>query len=312
MKNLSHVHLNGLRAIEAAGRRGSLRAAAEELGVSIGAVSQHVIGCEKQLGQRVFDRTGRGIAPTAFGRTLLGQLTPAFQMLDAAVGLARRNRDTVLTISVAPVFASKWLVPRLASYSRRHPAIQVRLDASVHLVDLDAGDVDLAIRVGDGGWPGVKAEFLLAQEVFPVCSPALAERLRQPRDILQVPIVRDANSTLSWDLWLAPFGIGEAELGDGYSFTDASLALDAAIAGQGVLLAWQTLAQDALASGQVVAPFAARAATGIGYFLVTSATRRAPRKVRDFIAWIKAEIGETERIFQGPPTTAGTTGATPH
>ena len=307
MKNLHQVHLNGLRAIEAAGRHGSLRAAAEELGVTIGAVSQHVIGCEKQLGRRVFDRTGHGVAPTEFGRTLLGQLTPAFHMLDAAVGLARRDSKTVLTLSVAPVFASKWLVPRLASYSRRHPAIQVRLDASVRMADLDAGDVDLAIRVGDGAWPGVKAEFLLAQEVFPVCSPALAEKLRRPRDILKVPIVRDANSTLSWDLWLAPLGMSEANLGAGHSFTDASLALDAAIAGQGALLAWQTLAQDALSSGQLVAPFAKRVATGIGYFLVTSATRREPPKVKEFMAWIKAEIGETERVFSEQPA-AGSTG----
>jgi LysR family transcriptional regulator, glycine cleavage system transcriptional activator len=304
MKDLNRVHINGLRAVEAAGRHGSLRGAAEELGVSIGAVSQHVIRCERQLGRRIFDRTGHGIAPTEFGRAFLGQLTPGFQMLDAAVGLAGRDSDTVLTISVAPVFASKWLVPRLASYSRQHPAIQVRLDASVQMVDLNAGDVDLAIRVGDGAWPRVKAELLLSQEVFPVCSPALAAKLRRPRDILTVPIVRDANSTLSWDLWLAPLGMSESDLGDGYSFTDASLALDAAIAGQGALLAWQTLAQDALAAGHLVAPFAKRVATGIAYFLVTSATRREPPKVAGFKAWIKNEIRETERVFRGSPAAA--------
>lgn len=311
MNDLNRVHINGLRAIEAAGRHGSLRGAAEELGVTIGAVSQHVIRGERQLGRRLFDRTARGIVPTEFGRVFLDQLTPAFRMLNAAVGVAGRESDTVLTISVAPVFASKWLVPRLAAYSRQHPDIQVRLDASVYLIDLDAGDVDLAIRVGDGAWPRVRADFLLAQEVFPVCAPALAEKLCQPRDILTVPIVRDANSTLSWDLWLRPLGMSERELADGYSFTDASLALDAAIAGQGALLAWQTLAHDALAAGQLVAPFAKRVATGVGYFLVTSGMRREPAKVTDFKAWIRAEIAETERTFRRPPPAAGNRAARP-
>jgi DNA-binding transcriptional LysR family regulator len=296
MKNL-HVGLNGLRAVEAVGRRGSLRGAAEEFGVSVGAVSQLVLKCEAQLGRAVFGRTPRGIVPTVFGRVLLPQLTSGFQMLDAAIASTRRHADTVLTISVAPVFASKWLVPRLASWSRRRPEITVRLDASVALVDPDTSDVDLAIRVGDGKWPGVKAEFLLGQEIFPVCAPKLAARLRSPRDLLTTPIVRDANSSLTWDMWLAPLGLDAARLTEGHSFTDASLALDAAIAGQGVLLAWPTLAADALRAGTLVAPFRERAATGIGYYLVTSATRREPKTVRDFKAWIRDEIRETEAMF---------------
>jgi DNA-binding transcriptional LysR family regulator len=297
MKNLNRVHLNGLRAVEAVGRLGSLRAAAEELGVSSGAVSQQIIKCEGQLGVPVFDRTGRGVVPTAFGRALLGRLTAGLRTLDEAVALTRHHADSILTISVAPVFASKWLVPRLSRYSRQHPDIQVRLDASVTMVDPDASDIDIAIRVGDGNWPGVATDFLLAQEVFPVCAPDIAERIAAPTDIRTLPIVRDANSTLSWDVWLAPFGMREGELRDGHTFTDASLALDATIAGQGVMLAWQTLAHDALAAGQLVAPFPQRATTGLGYWLVTSATRREPGKVRGFRAWIKQEIAETARDF---------------
>ncbi|HET7717136.1 MAG TPA: LysR substrate-binding domain-containing protein, partial [Bauldia sp.] len=252
MKNL-HVGLNGLRAVEAVGRLGSLRGAAVELNVSVGAVSQLVLKCEAQLGRSVFERRSRGIVPTAFGRAFLPQLSTAFQSLDAAIALARRHAEAVLTLSVAPVFASKWLVPRLASWSRRHPDVTVRLDASVALVDIDASDVDLAIRVGDGKWPGVRAEFLLAQEIFPVAAPALAARLKEPRDLYAVPIVHDANTTLTWDMWLGPLGLDAGRLAQGHSFTDASLALDAAIAGQGVFLAWPTLAADALRAGQLVA-----------------------------------------------------------
>jgi len=296
MKN-QHVGLNGLRAVEAVGRLGSLAAAADELGVTVGAVSQLVIKCEAQLGRAVFERKNRGIFPTAFGRTILPQLATAFQALDVAISLSRRQAAAVLTISVAPVFAAKWLVPRLAGWSRRFPDVTIRLDASVHLVDPDTSDVDLGLRVGDGNWPGVTTEFLLAQEVFPVCAPAVAARLARPRDLYRVPIVRDANSTLTWDTWLAPFGLDAGRLQDGNSFTDAALALDAAIAGQGVLLAWQTLAADALRAGTLVAPFPGRAPTGLAYWFITSARRREPKTVRDFKAWVRDEMRETEAMF---------------
>lgn len=298
MKNLNSVHLNGLRAAEAALRLGSLSAAADELGVTVGAVSQHIIRCEEQLGRSLFDRSGRGMHATAFGRQVADLLSEGFGRLDEAVALSRRQADTVLTISVAPVFASKWLVPRLSRFSALHPELRLRLDASIALSNLDASDVDLAIRVGVGDWPGVKAEFILAQEVFPVCAPALAERLKEPRAILAAPIVRDANSNISWNVWLAQFGLDESQLRDGNSFTDAALALDAAIAGQGVMLAWPTLAHDALAAGLLVRPFQGLARTDFGYYLVTSKNRSEPKKVKAFKSWIRQEVAETAEKYK--------------
>ena len=298
MRNLNRVHLNALRAVEAVLRLGSLAAAARELGVTVGAVSQHIARCEGQLGRTLFERTGRGMQPTVFGRRIAMLLSEGFSRLEEAVRLSQEQTDTVLTISVAPVFASKWLVPRLSRFTSLHPELRLRLDASVALVNLDASDVDLAIRVGEGGWPGVKEEFILAQEIFPVCAPALAERLKEPRDILAAPIVRDANSTISWGAWLASFGLSEKDLPEGDSFTDAALALDAAIAGQGVMLAWQTLAHDALSAGLLVRPFRQVAHTGFGYFLVTSKNRPEPKKVRDFKAWLKQEIEATAKHYK--------------
>jgi len=298
MRNLNRVHLNALRAVEAVLRLGSLAAAARELGVTVGAVSQHIIRCEEQLGRTLFERTGRGMQPTVFGRRIAILLSEGFSRLDEAVKLSQEQAHTVLTISVAPVFASKWLVPRLSRFSSLHPELRLRLDASVALVNLDASDVDLAIRVGEGDWPAVKAEFILAQEIFPVCAPALAERLKEPRDILAAPTVRDANSTISWDTWLTPFGLSEKDLREGDSFTDAALALDAAIAGQGVMLAWQTLAHDALSSGLLVRPFREMAHTRFGYYLVTSRSRPEPKKVRDFKAWLNQEIEATAKVYK--------------
>lgn len=290
MRELNRIHLNGLRAVEAAGRLGSLQKAADELGVSIGAVSQQIIKAERQRGRQLFERTPRGLDPTDLGRTVLPRLHAGFRELESALAVLRGDDETTLVISVAPVFASKWLVPRLARFSRLFPGIRVRLDASVELVDPDATDVDLAVRVGAGNWPGVEASFLMPQEVFPVCAPVLAAGLSVPRDLLSLPVLRDVNSTLGWNIWLDQFGIGEEELPDGHGFTDASLCLDAAIAGQGIMLAWQTLAHDALAAGRLVAPFRERAATGLGYWLVTSATRPKPQKVRNFEHWIVGEV----------------------
>ncbi|MBX5048715.1 LysR substrate-binding domain-containing protein [Rhizobium lentis] len=298
MKNLNSVHLNGLRALEAVGRLGSLQAAADELGVSVGAVSQQVIKTEAQLGQVIFERTARGMIATEAGRPVLAALDEGFARLSAAVSLAQRKDDTILTISVAPVFAARWLVWRLDRFAERHPEIKLRLDATTNLVNPALGDVDIGIRVGAGKWPDVKAELLLEQEVFPVCSPEIAAQLREPADILALPAVVDGRAMFTWDVWMREAGLSGAAPATRHVFNDASLCLDAAIAGQGVMLAWQTLAAFALAEGQLAAPFGIRAKTGFGHYFVTAEGTREPKKVRDFKAWIREEMAGTLTLFR--------------
>ncbi|MEQ8968268.1 MAG: LysR substrate-binding domain-containing protein [Azospirillaceae bacterium] len=291
MSDLGRVHLNGLRAVEAVARLGTLARAAAELGVSPGAVSQQVIKTERQLGRALFERRAGGLVPTAAARPVLERLTAGFDELSRAVALATARPSNALTVTVAPVLAAKWLVPRLARFTAAHPALRVRIDASLGIVDLDRDDIDLGIRVGDGGWPGVRAEKLMSHRIFPVAAPALAARLREPADLAHVPIVRDHGTMIAWSTWLAPHGLDESLLGPGPVFSDAALGLDAAIAGQGVLLAWETLAADALADGRLVAPFPGPPVdSGLGYWLVTSATRRPGPRVRAFAAWVKAEM----------------------
>ena len=297
MKSLNRVHLNGLRAVESVGRLGSVARAAEELGVTSGAVSQHLARAEAQLGRILFERGPRGLVPTGFGSAFLSRLSTGFQSLEDAVGGAFRQEDNVLTVSVAPVFASKWLVPRLNAYALAHPGVGVRLDASVALKNPDAGDIDICIRVGDGNWPGVAKELLLPQKLFPVCAPKLAGRLRTPADLLGLPIVADANSTLSWDLWLAPHGLSATDLTIAHTFTDASLALDAAIAGLGVLLGWQTLAHDAIVAGALAAPLPSRVNAGFGYWLISSANRQDSPVTAGFRRWLRAELAKTASAF---------------
>ncbi|ARO29203.1 LysR substrate-binding domain-containing protein [Rhizobium sp. YTUHZ045] len=298
MKNLNSVHLNGLRALEAVGRLGSLQAAADELGVSVGAVSQQVIKAEAQLGQVIFERTARGMIATEAGRPVLAALDEGFARLSQAVSIASRKDDTILTISVAPVFAARWLVHRLHRFAERYPDIKLRLDATTNLVNPAISDVDIGIRVGAGKWPDVKAELLLEQEVFPVCSPEMAANLKQPADILALPAIIDGLAMFSWEVWMREAGLSGATLSTRHVFNDASLCLDAAIAGQGVMLAWQTLAAFALAEGRLAAPFGIRAKTGFGHYFVTAEGAREPKKVKDFKAWIREEMAGTLALFQ--------------
>lgn len=290
MKNLNTVHMNGLRALEAVGRLGSLQAASEELGVSIGAISQQVIKTERQLGHTIFERTGRGLVATEIGRPILARLTEGIQKLSEAVTLAQHRDNNCLTISVAPILASRWLVRRFDSFAREHPEITLRVDATTRLVDPASSDVDLGIRVGNGAWPDVHAELLLAQEVFPVCAPHLASRLRAPADILSVPAMIDHQAMFKWDVWLRAAGLADARITEGHVFNEASLCLDAVMAGQGVMLAWQTLTADAIAEGRLAAPFNIRARTGFGHYFVTAKGVRDSRKVQIFKAWLTREL----------------------
>ena len=297
MRNLNSVHLNGLRALEAVGRLGSLQAAANELGVTIGAVSQQIIKAEAQLGRKLFERTSRGMVATEAGLPVLARLGEGFNMLSRAVSVAQRQDDTILTVSIAPIFASRWLVHRLDRFAAGYPDIRLRMDATTQIIDPGSSDVDIAIRVGAGKWPGVKAELLLAQEIFPVCAPALAGRLTAPADILALPAVIDDRAMFTWETWLREVGLSGAAMEERHIFNDASLCLDAVIAGQGVMLAWQTMASYALEHGQLVDPFGIRVRTGFGHYFVTPEGVREPRKVTAFKRWIRDEMAESMRFF---------------
>jgi len=290
MKNLNGIHLSGLRAIEVLGRHGNLRDSAKELGVTPGAVSQQIIKAEAQLDCRLFERQPKGMVLTKIGRQVADELTDGFLSLAQGVALATTKRSDTITISVPPIFAGKWLVWRLDRFHQAHPEIKIRIDASVELVDLRTGDADACIRVGLGDWPGVLANELFPQRVFPVCAPHIAQEMNNLEDLGKFPVIRDTNAMFKWDVWLKPNEIGETHLGDGPEYSDAALCLDAAIAGQGVFLAWETLAQDALVVNQLVAPFPGRFRTGFSYWFVEPEDRRKSTPVEAFRSWLVDEL----------------------
>jgi DNA-binding transcriptional LysR family regulator len=210
--------------------------------------------------------------------------------MERAVKRAEGRSGETLTVTVAPVLAAKWLVPRLSHFYEANPGLQVRIEALTAIVDFDVSDVDVGVRVGKGPWTQTRAERLAELSLFPVSCPAVAESLKSVEDLARIPVIVDHGSPERWPFWLAAVGCVDLKLAPGPIFSDAGLCLDAAIAGQGVALVWPTLAADTLRAGLVVAPFSGRVATGEFYWLVSSAKRPPNVNVRRFAAWLKKTL----------------------
>ncbi len=294
MANPFPVPLNALRAIEIVARRGALSPAADELGVTVGAVSQHIRRAEERLGVTLFQRTPQGLVATAALEAVRPQLSAGFRGLAEALASLKPADDHCLTLTVGSVFASRFLVSRLGRFTTGHPEIEFRMVATGKLVDLDRPDIDCGIRFGGGQWPGTKAELLGGQLVLPVCAPGLLAQLKQPADLTGVPVITDESSMLSWTEWFNAAGLAELPTTAGPIYSDPSLAFDAAIGGQGVLLVVEMMAADALRDGRLAAPFVNRLKTELGYWFVVAEDRRTPKKVKLFRDWLAAEIAALE------------------
>lgn len=291
MADLDLIPLTALRAVEAVARLGTLSRAGAELGITPGAVSQRVQKAEDGLGRVLFHRSAAGMAPTDLCREMMPALSRGMADLSRAVAMAQDARDTTLTISVAPLFAGRWLVWRLGAFQQQNPGLRVRIEPAAHLVDPRQGEVDLCLRIGSGDWPGLEVTPLIAQRVFPVCSPALAATLRAPADLRHVPIIREDDRPGDWPAWLLGTGIAAGELGPGPVYADGGICMDAAMAGQGVFLGWETLAGFSLERGQLVEPFAPRrVASGRGVFLLGAPGAMRRPALRRFRDWLIKEL----------------------
>lgn len=290
MQNLNSFPLSALRAIEAIARNGTLGRAADELGITAGALSQRLTKAEAALGQTLFLRKSSGLEPTTICAQIAPRLTQAITELSAVVSDISAPTDNALTVSVAPIFASRWLIWRINRFNLQNPNISLRIVPSVEVVDLDRSDVDIGIRVGAGSAIGIGAVKLLEQRVFPVCAPEIASEINAPADLLKLPIIRENETLYGWRSWMADQGLDALSLGTGPTYADASLCLDAAMTGQGVFMAWETLACDALERGQITAPFNRRSLTGARYWFATSQHAKRKPSVRKFKEWLETEL----------------------
>lgn len=287
--------LNALRAFVAAARHLSFSRAAEELFVTPAAVSQQVKLLEDHLGHVLFRRTNRALLLTDEGQALLPGLAEAFALMHHALASLETLDDTgVLTVSMAPSFAAKWLVPRLESFQSLHPDIDVRVTASMNLVAFADDGVDCAIRYGLGQYPGLVVDKLLDESVVPVCSPALRGAGAPPELLRDVTLLHDDSpeqdaSCPTWRMWLKAAGIDGVDAGRGLHFNQASLVLEAAIAGRGAALAKVQLAGEDLRSGRLVRLFDVSQPVAFGYYFVCPPAKAAQRKVALFRDWILRE-----------------------
>ncbi len=289
--------LNGLKAFEAAARSESFTRAAEELNVTQGAVSHQVKALEDILGLKLFHRERQRLILTEAGRDYLAVIRDALDRI--AIGTERlfqRQESGVLTVSTSPDFAAKWLVNRLSRFGEKHPDMDLRVSATAHYVDFARDDVDVAIRHGDGHWPGLEVERLYSERLFPICSPKLVagrSRSAKPADLLKFPLLRLGDSK-NWMRLFEAAG-GKATIGPGPVLNRASMLIDAAIDGHGIALARTALAAWDLLNGRLVRPLDVSLRMANTYWIVCPKAGSTVPKIARFRNWVLAEAAEDTR-----------------
>ena len=292
--------LNGLRAFEAAARHLSFTQAASELNVTQTAISHQIKRLEQELGVRLFIRQNRALTLTPEASEYLPGVRAAFNDLRLATDrLLRREDGHVLTVSTLASLAAKWLLPRLSAFQEAHPGIDVRITTSTSLVDFQRDNVDAAIRYGRGQWAGLRADWLMADEVFPVCSPALltGERpLKCPEDLKDHVLLHTSNTNSDdWRLWLTAAGLpADLSKQPGITFDMIFMTIQAAIDGIGVAMGRTSYVQDDIAKGRLVVPFKIALPADAGFYLVSPQGRRDPPKLAAFREWL-AGSAQTKR-----------------
>jgi LysR family transcriptional regulator of beta-lactamase len=282
-----HLPLNALRAFEASARHLSFTCAARELHVTQAAVSQQVRSLEVQLGAQLFRRLPRGLALTDEGLALLPVLSDAFDRIKSVIKRFDGGQVTeVLTVSAVGTFAVGWLMPRLQSFRKAHPFVELRLLTHNNLVDLAGEGLDFAIRFGDGAWPAIRATRLLDAPLSVLCAPALAERLKAPRDLAHETLLRSYRVD-DWPSWFAAAGI-EVPAIRGPVFDSSRLMAEAAIQGAGAALVPVAMFARELAEGRLVQPFGVESSVGC-YWLTWLKSRRMTVAMQSFKNWIAAE-----------------------
>jgi LysR family glycine cleavage system transcriptional activator len=245
--------LETLRVFEVACRHGSYSEAARELRVTHSAVSQRIRQLEEELGLTLFERQGNRMALTPSGLRLQAGVKNAFSELSEALGSIKTHRtDAEITVSLLPVMAARWLVPRLPRFKARFPSINLHIKTAQSLANFKSDGVDIAIRFGMGDWKGLRAIKLLDEEFFPVCSPSLnGGRLpKDPVSMLSEPLLIDRN--LSWRAWFKSAGLKLDREIVGTSYTDTNALMEAAGTGQGIALGRLSITQSDILSGKLV------------------------------------------------------------
>ena len=292
--------LSAVRVFEAAARLENFTAAASELGMTQAAVSYQVKLLEQRLGAPLFVREKGRVRLSALGARLAPQLKEGFDLIERAFAANAQDDEALLTVATTFTFANTWLAWRLGAFQVEHPDLAVRLATGNNLVDLKAGDADVAIRAGATPWEGLDSVPLMQVDFSPMCTPSCLKRTEaalgrplEPADLLTQPLISPDDEW--WDHWFAAAGVE----GAGRPRT-SGLRLDsqadeghAAMGGQGFVLLTPAFWRNDMADGRLVQPFALTASAGFRYWLVTAPERRSVPKVKRFREWITAKVADT-------------------
>ena len=295
--------ISALRAFEASARHLSFTRAARELNVTQSAVSHQIRHLEDLWGLRLFVRQARRLTLSEGGRVLVPVVRDFFDGLAGA--LERLHADEMrgpLRVSALHSFSIRWLVPRLPAFSERHPDIDVWISTSDELTDFSSGDVDVAIRLGPGKYPGLHATLLLQENVYPVCSSEFFERWGPPAtaaDLLRYPLLirHHQHMTTTWTQWFDAAGVAGVSLSRGVRFPDTNMALQAALAGQGVVLARSGHVGDDLVAGRLVRLLDVVCPANQSYFLVCPEANRDLGKIAAFRDWLLEETTRARAVY---------------
>ena len=293
--------LGALWTFTVAARHLSFAAAARELDVTPAAVSNQIRAFEERLGTRLFFRTSRTMRLTRAGEDLLAATSGALRTIDEAIARASRStRREALSVSMGTSFAAKWLVPRLPRFRDQFPEIDIRIDISDSLADFARDEIDMAIRFGNGAYPGLRSDRLFYEDVFPICSPRLLQGrvpLRVPNDLANHTLIhlewhaQDVNWP-DWRMWLLAAKADKVDAARGVHFSQIALALQAALSGQGVALGNTSLVADDLVAGRLIKPFdlALKVAPEFGYYLVAPKSKADRPLIKAFREWLLEEV----------------------
>lgn len=296
--------LTALRAFDAAARHMSFSKAADELHVTPAALSFQIKSLEEHLGAPLFRRLNRAVELTEAGLALAPGASAGFQTLAAAWRTTERTQDNQsLTITSGPAFTAKWLAPRLYEFAQAHPEIELRFSASLKLMDFGRDAIDVAIRFGTGTDDGLVSVPLAEEWVCPVMTPAMAARYPTPESLADAPLIFDDSISFikppcDWKTWFRAMDINFSPT-HGPRFSQADHALDAALAGVGIVLGRRALVVKDLADGRLVAPFPTALQTGVRFrFLCAQGAQDRPQ-IAAFREWMMTEIDKTAYITDG-------------
>jgi LysR family glycine cleavage system transcriptional activator len=282
--------MNALTAFEAAVRHGGFSRAGAQIGLTQSAVSRQIAALEDWLQVPLFDRIGRRVRLNETGQAYADELLPALDAIRRATARASaRPSQTALRVATLPSFGMRWLAPRLPQLTARHPDLVIDFAARSQPFDFGHEDFDAAVHFGVAEeWPGVAMDFLFREEAVPVCAPAwlAAHPLREPADLLQVPLLSQTSRRDAWPRWLAAAGVDASGLASGPAFEHFLMLAQASAAGAGVALIPSFLIRPELEAGTLVIPFARPMSSEQAYYLVYPPEALASPAVAQFRDWM--------------------------